>query len=348
VTAPEPAKGPILVTGAAGFVGAWLLAELARAGYEQIALHRPGEAPIAFADLPVEPAADAPPRGRPPEWAEADIRERDALIDLVRRVQPRAVVHLAAIAVPSQAAADPAAAVATNLLAVDHLLHAVQRWAPHARTLLVSTGEVYGRRSASAAPASEHDALEPATVYAATKAAAEQRAALAVERDGLDVVRARPFNHTGPGRPPAYAESSFAQQIARAEQSGSDSVVRVGNLTPIRDWSDVRDVVRAYRILLERGEAGQAYNVCSGRGRSVREVLDFLRSRASVSVSVEVEPGRYEEVDPARLALVGSPVKLARLGWSARYSFETTLESVLADWRSRVATQRLDHQRSSP
>ncbi len=173
---------------------------------------------------------------------------------MLRATRPRYVVHLAAVAFPREAAQDPLEALRLNYGALDHLLGGIQLHVPDARLLYVGTGEVYGPRPDGAPPLREDDPLAPPNLYAATKAAAEVRATLAVEREGLDVVRVRPFNHSGPGRPPIYAESSFAQQIAQIERGEREPVLRVGNLDAVRDFSDVRDVVRDYTLLLEHGE----------------------------------------------------------------------------------------------
>jgi GDP-4-dehydro-6-deoxy-D-mannose reductase len=324
MAALERGTGPVLVTGAAGFAGTWLLRELRAAGYPAVAAHRPGESRPA--DLTASELS----------WIELDVRDGPGVHAAIAAARPAAVVHLAALAVPGDAARDPALALETNYGAVHHLVQALRAHAPRARLLLISTGEVYGRRAASAPPALEDDPLAPSNLYAATKAAAEQRAVLAAQRDGLDVVRARPFNHTGPGRPAAYAEASFAQQIAAAERASGPTQIRVGNLEPIRDWSDVRDVARAYRVLLESGAPSTVYNVCSGRGLRVREVLDALCARARVRLDVEVDPARFEPIDPERLALVGSPARLLQLGWIPTYALEATLGDLLEDWRGKV------------
>ncbi len=309
-----------LVTGAEGFVGSWLLRSLAELGWRTVGTHRPGLPRPAPADTSVE----------------IDLRDRENVARLLREHAPRYIVHLAAIALPASAAADPLEALRVNYGIVDSLLEAMSRYAPDARLLNISTGQAYGGRPIDSPPLDEDAPLAPLNTYAATKAAAELRGRQAVESQGLDVVTARPLNHTGPGRSPQYAESSFAQQIARMEQGQQEPVLRVGNLEDVRDFSDVRDVVRAYVLLLERGARGGVYNVCSGRGRKIGELVEHLVSRARVRPEVVTDPARYRNGSPERQALVADPTRIRALGWSPRYTLEETLDDLLEDWRARV------------
>lgn len=307
-----------LVTGAEGFVGSWLVPELARQGHEVICVRSPA--------VPEPRWGDA--------WRALDLVDAGAVDALVGEVAPARVVHLAALAYPPDAARDPLLALRVNYGAVDALCNALARHAPRARLLLVSTGEVYGGAALDAPPFAETAPLEPRNAYAATKAAAEQRAALARASDGLDTLCARPFNHSGPRRPERYAESSFAAQIARIERGEAEPVLRVGALDAVRDWCDVRDVVRAYALLLERGEAGATYNVSSGRGRSVREIVERLCALARREVRVETDPERVRATPAAQRALVGDPRRLEALGWQRANAFEETLSDLLDAWRS--------------
>ena len=311
---------PVLVTGAAGFVGSWLVPVLLDAGIQVVAIARPGE-------------ATGDPRAR---WHAVDLTGAEAVRDVVAAALPSAVVHLAAMAVPRDAQAEPAAAERINVGAVDVMLRALADTAPKARLLYVSSGEVYGRRSRDAASAVETDPLAPEGVYARTKAAAESSVARARTELGLDVVCARPFNHTGPGRPARYAEASFARQIARAERGEQAPRVRVGNLDAVRDYSDVRDVVGAYLQLLDHGAPGETYNVCSGTGRTIRTVLETLVAMADRPIAIETDPARYEPTPGDRVALIGDPARLRGLGWVPSRSFEATLRDVLEDWRTRA------------
>ena len=267
---------------------------------------------------------------------EVDLRDGRAVQGALAEIAPDAVIHLAALAVPREAQAAPLDALRVNYTAVAHLLERLRRGVPRARLLFVSTGEVYARRALGAPPACEDEPLAPPNVYAATKASAEQLVVLAAERDGLDVVRVRPFNHSGPGRPPLYAESAFAQQVAQLEKRGGEPVVRVGNLEAVRDFSDVRDVAAAYLLLLERGARGEVYNVCSGAGRSIGSVLEYLMGRSSIPLRSERDPARFEPTVPEQVALIGDPARVHRLGWQPQYPFERTLDDVLDYWRARA------------
>ncbi len=298
-------------------MGSRLLPELAAAGREPVGVHLPS----------------LPPGSADFAWHACDLREPAAVDALIAEVRPAAVVHLAALAAPAEAERDPLEALRSNYLALDALLGALRRHAPAARLLFVSTGEIYGASPVAAPPYRESAPARPANVYAATKAAGECRVQLAVAQDGLDAVIARPFNHTGPGRPPVYAEAAFAQQIARIERGQQEPRLRVGNLEPVRDFSDVRDVVAAYGVLLSSGARGEAYNIGSGRGRPIRAVLDHLLARSRVRPAVEIDPARFRAFEPNALALVGDASRLRALGWAPTHALEDTLDELLEFYR---------------
>ena len=311
--------GGTLVTGAAGFVGSWLVPALQAAGERVIGAGLPGS---------------SPPRA-PDEWVELDLLDFARLRRMLSDKRPDRIVHLAALASPVLAAREPLAALRSNYRIVDGLLRAARDGAPDARLLLVSSGEVYGYRPPHSPPHAETGPTNPHTLYAATRVAAERRAQLAQAQDGLDVVLVRPFNHTGPGRGRDYAESSFALQLARIERGQQAPRLRVGNLEARRDYSDVRDVVEAYRLLLERAESGGVYNVASGRARSLRSVLERLIQCSTVRPEVTVDPELYRPHADDRTESCGDPRRLRELGWSPRYALEDTLDELLDDWRSR-------------
>jgi GDP-4-dehydro-6-deoxy-D-mannose reductase len=309
-----------LVTGAAGFAAAWLIPVLRESGMRVVGTCLPGTR---------NPRLDI-------EWVELDLTERAAIDGLLAGVRPQRIAHLAAVSHPTAAAQRPLAALRTNFLAVDALLGAMRRRAPEARLLLVSSGEVYGFQPVGAPPYRESQPLRPHTLYGATRAAAERLAELGVERDGLDIVRVRPFSHIGPGRDAGYAETSFARQLVRIERGEQEPRLRVGNLDACRDYSDVRDVVRAYCLLFEKGERGQVYNVGSGRARSIRSVLERLIACSRARPAIEIDPAQYRPANPDELQLAGDASRLRALGWKPACELEQTLAEVLQDWRERA------------
>ncbi len=201
--------------------------------------------------------------------------------------------------------------------------------------LVVGSADEYGPVPASDQPLVEATPLRPASPYAVSKVAQAALALLYGPAGGMRVVVTRTFPHTGPGRGETFAESSFARQIAEIEAGLREPVVEVGNLDAVRDFADVRDVVRAYALLLERGQAGEAYNVCSGRGRRIGDVLDTLLALTRARIEVRVDPSRLRPADVP--VLVGDNAKLvAATGWQPRIPLDETLRDLLDDWRARV------------
>lgn len=296
--------GPILVTGARGFAGSHVVEELQRSGAEVIAWDR----------------------------AEVDLLDAGALLAEVTSIRPAAVCHCAGAPHVGESWADTAAVLDINVMATAHLLDAVRQVRPDCRFLNISSATIY--RSA-AEPLTETHPLGPTSPYAVSKLAQEMLAERAFRDDGLDVVQARSFNHTGPRQKPAFAAPAFARQIARIEAGLAEPVIRVGNLTAHRDLTDVRDVARAYRLILERGVSGTVYNVCSGEARSMQAILDGLCARSGVAVRVEHDPARDRPNDTP--VLVGSNARLrADTGWAPEISFDRMLDDLMTFWRETV------------
>jgi len=315
----------VFVTGIAGFAGPVVAAALLEAGHEVHGLVR-GAAPWPrLAALPL--ASGALHRG--------DLAH-GGFPDLVRAVAPDAVMHLAALSFAPAAERDPASAYRTNLGGTLAVLAAVRAHAPRARLLVVTSGDMYGAVRAEELPVVEETPLRPVSVYGASKAAADIAAAQWARAYGLDVVRARPFNHTGAGQSPDFVCSALARQLALIEAGKQEPVVRVGNADPVRDFSDVRDIAAGYVALLERGRAAEAYNLCSGEGVSIAEVIAILRTHARVPVRVRSDPALKRAVDVPRI--VGSHERAtADTGWRPRIGLGATLGALLEDWRGRVA-----------
>lgn len=311
----------IFLTGIDGFAGRHLAVLLAAEGHEVVGSSLdPGG--------PIEGAADV--------WA-CDVRDPDRVEAVIVRAAPDALVHLAGQTSVAAAFRRPGETFAVNALGTLHVLDAC-RQASVERALVVTSSEVYGRRAIEDGPVPEVAPLAPVSPYGASKAAQDLIGAQYWRGFGLQVVRARAFPHTGPGQDPRFVFPSVARRIARAEISQGPSMLEIGNLDPTRDVSHVRDVVEAYARLLAGGAAGEAYNVCSGRGRTIGEALAALADLASVEIEFEVDPSRLR---PAEVPwMVGDPGRAAEtVGWAATHTWEETALDLLAYWRERVARE---------
>lgn len=288
----------VLVTGSRGFAGPWLARHLEGCGDEVLEL--------------------------PPH---ADVTDFKGLRAAVREAAPDAICHLAAQSSVRVSWDDPAGTFAVNALGTLNLCQAALELDPRPRVLVVSSAEVYGRVAPDRMPVREDQPFAPATPYAASKASAEMVALQAWLGRGLPVVRARAFNHTGPGQPQGFVVPDLAAQVSAAVR-GQLPEILTGNLEVSRDITDVRDVVRAYRCLLAQGEPGEVYNVCRGEAVVLARVLERLMALACVDVPVRTDPARARPADvPIH---VGSPAKLHNLsGWDPQISLDETLKGVL-------------------
>jgi GDP-4-dehydro-6-deoxy-D-mannose reductase len=314
----------LLLTGAAGFVGGHLAGFL-HAEHPEVEIHG--------VVLPQGAVSWRAPSGA--RVLEADLNDAGAAAAVVEEVRPEGILHLAGQSSVHLSWLDPAGTMRTNVLGIVHLLDAARRQALRPSVLVVGSAEEYGPVGSEEIPIREETPLRPASPYAVSKVAQGALARLYGPAGGMRIVLTRTFHHTGPGRGEAFAESSFARQIAEAEAGRRPPVIEVGNLEAVRDFTDVRDVVRAYWMLLEKGEGGTVYNVCSGRGRRIRDLLDVLLAYSRCRVDVRVDPARLRPSDvPAQ---VGDPSRLrAATGWEPRIPLERTIADLLEGWRARV------------
>lgn len=260
-----------------------------------------------------------------------DITDPDAVHDALATFAPDAVYHLAALSSVRHSWEDPLGTFAVNALGTLNLCSAAAKLDRPPRTLIISSAEVYGKVPPEALPVGEDRPLAPVTPYAASKASAEMIGLQAWLGRGLEVVRARAFNHTGPGQPPGFVVPDLALQVARAARGELDRIT-TGNLEVSRDLTDVRDVVRAYRLLIVHGEPGGVYNICRGEAVMISDLLRRLMEIAGTDVQVWVDPARARPADVPKQS--GDPGRIKRLtGWHAEIPMDRTLADVLATFQ---------------
>jgi GDP-4-dehydro-6-deoxy-D-mannose reductase len=272
-----------------------------------------------------------------------DVRDLGEVEALFSDLKPDAVIHLAAQSSGAAAFLDPTTTFQINAGGTLHVLEAARRKEFAGPILAVTSSEAYGRIPLGR-PADESSPLRPVSPYGVSKAAADAAAQMYAIAYGLKVVRARSFAHTGPGQTTDFVASAWAQQVAQAEaraEAGERGpfVIKFGNVDPVRDLGDVRDVVVAYLELLERGRNGEAYNVCTGQGLKLRDLLEALRNMSRVPLGIESDPSRMRSVDIPYL--VGDRKKIGvDVGWTPKRTLAETLEALLEDWRSRLGASR--------
>ena len=293
-----------LVTGAHGFVGPYLTEELTSHGVEVVGVDQ-----------------------------DMDITDAEAVRARFSVEMPDVVYHLAAASHVGDSWSAPVQVLRVNTEGTLHVLLAAVD-AGVDRVVLIGSAEEYGHVTPDRIPVTEDAPLLPVSPYGASKAAAEMLGSYIARGRDLPVVMVRPFNHIGPGQSDRLVASSLAKQVAENERSGNEEIL-AGDLSPKRDLSDVRDVVRAYRLLAERGVPGEAYNVCSGSAVSIREVADTLIALSGKPMKVVLDPERLRPVDVP--ILQGDNTKLRRdTGWEPQHTLEQTLGDVLAWWRDHL------------
>lgn len=314
-----------LVTGASGFAGSHLCEYLlTQPGWEVYALSFPGwptthlepiraQIVLLSGDLMVA------------EWVERTLAE----------IRPDVVFHLAAQSSPSASLVDPAGTLVNNIVAQVNLFQAILKARLDPVVLVVGSGDEYGLVRPDEVPVDEDTPLRPANPYAVSKIAQDFLGLQYFLSHRLRAVRVRPFNHIGPRQAPVFVTADWAQQIAEIEAGLRPPIVRVGNLQARRDFTDVRDMVRAYHLAVTLGEPGEVYNLGSGRAYPVREVLNALLAMSRVPVQVEVDPQRLRPSDIPVIACDSTRFR-RRTGWEPRIPLEDSLRDILDYWRGQV------------
>jgi GDP-4-dehydro-6-deoxy-D-mannose reductase len=267
----------------------------------------------------------------------ADLRDPEAARSAVAAARPRVVYHLAALAHVGASWRDPAGTLRDNVAMTLNVVEAVRLEAPEATVVALGSSEVYG--PPAQLPVEESAPLRPQNPYAVSKAAADLLAGFYADAHGLRVIRARPFNHAGPGQQPTYAIASFARQLAGALEAGEEPArIVTGNPDTRRDYTDVRDVVRAYRLLAERAEPG-IYNVCSGRSASAAELVAMLADVTGAPVEHAIDEALLRPHEVMELRGANGPL-VAATGWEPEIPLAQTLADTVAWWRDELRAGR--------
>lgn len=312
-----------LITGINGFVGSHLAEHL-----------------LAHTDWQVAGTAYGPTHNIDPirerlELYPGELSHLEAVEALLRQARPDVIFHLAAMAITGRSWQDPAGTIALNVTMQVHILQAVINLGLRCRVLCVGSGEEYGAIAPDDLPVDEDTPFRPNNPYAVSKIAQDMLGLQYHLSHGLDTIRVRPFNHIGPRQGLGFVVPDFASQIARIEAGLQPPLLRVGNLQARRDFTDVRDVVRAYRLLIEHGRPGEVYNVGSGQAHAVQEVLDFMVAQSRVPIRIEPDPARMRPSDTP-LVVCDYRRLNACTGWTPTIPFEQSLSDVLESWRVEV------------
>lgn len=309
-----------LIIGAAGFVGSYLAEHLQKeCGWS-----------VSATKLPQE---DCGLLGA--ELYDLDILDKDSVKALMDKLMPDCVFHLAAQSSVALSWKRPQLTVDVNIKGCVNVLEAVRQAGAKTRVLLIGSSEEYGAVREAENPVSEERILHPVNIYAAAKACQNMLGTIYAGAYGMDILMVRAFNHIGPGQAPAFAAADFCRQTAKIERGMQEPVIRTGNLSVKRDFTDVRDIVCAYAALMQRGIAGETYNVGSGRAIAIRELLEEIIGLSNAAIRIETDPDKFR---PADVPVVEADIrKLERdTGWVKRYELKDTLKDMLEYWRGKV------------
>ncbi len=313
-----------LITGIYGFVGAHLANYLADQGNQ-------------IAGFCLETDIDT---GAIPESAKifiGDLRQKDRVAEVIADYNPDRVVHLAAVSSVKFSFDHPDETFAINITGTQNLLEAISRQKKPAQTLLISSSEIYGQLTAEQVPVSETALLAPVNPYGVSKAAVDLMGYQYFKSYGIPVYRIRAFSHTGPRQSTQAVISDWAKQVATIELGRAPAEIKVGNLSVIRDYTDVEDVIRAYEAIFEKGQPGEAYNVCSGIGHQLDTLLDQLIGFSTRKIAIIIDQSRFRPVDIP--VLIGTPQKIrSDTGWEPRIDINSTLKKVYNYWHKILST----------
>ncbi|HYK08127.1 MAG TPA: GDP-mannose 4,6-dehydratase [Candidatus Eisenbacteria bacterium] len=315
----------VLITGASGFVGTHLAQHLLEVG--DVRVHGTYLTDESMQRSPVKDLI---------AFHKVDLQDRNATEKLLREVMPDEVYHLAANALVTVSFANPLETFHNNVDPQVNLFESLRACnLLTTKVLLTCSSEEYGFIAPEDLPMTETTALRPANPYAVSKVAQDFLGLQYFISYKMPIIRVRSFTHVGPGQSPGFVVADFSKQIAEIEKGGRDTVIKVGNMQTRRDFTDVRDMVRLYHLLLEKGEAGEVYNAGSGKSHVIQEVMDILIGLSSVKITLEEDPSKFRPADVPEI-LADITKAQAITGWKPEISFEQTLKDALDYWRGIV------------
>lgn len=308
-----------LIIGAAGFVGAYLIRHLRDDLNHEVIVTK----------MPQEQITE-----KTAQVYDLNILQKENIIQLLEKEKPDYIFHLAAQSSVALSWENPALTVDVNIKGSVNLLDAVRDSKQHPRILLIGSGEEYGRILPEETPIQEDNKLRPGNIYAATKACQNMIGKIYADAYGMDIIMVRAFNHTGPNQAPIFVVADFCKQVADIEKGLQEPVIKVGNLCARRDFTDVRDVVRAYGLLMDKGVKGYTYNIGSGNAISIECILNIILSNAKCKIKIFVDPSKLRPVDVPIIEADISKV-CECTGWKPKIAIENTIQETLDYYRAR-------------
>lgn len=309
-----------LIIGAAGFVGSYLIQHLKNDLHWEVMTTKMPQETIAIDDIAIY---------------DLDVLDKEQIKQLLNELQPDAILHLAAQSSVGVSWKNPDLTIDVNIKGSIHVLDSIRTLEHMPRVLLIGSGEEYGHILPTETPINEDTVLRPGNIYAATKACQNMLGKIYADAYQMDIVSVRAFNHIGPNQTPIFVVADFCKQVAEIEAGLIPPVIHVGNLSAARDFSDVRDVVRAYGLLLQKGKSGETYNVGSGHAVTIDEILRKILLQSKITIQVEVDE---EKLRPVDVPIIEADITKLQTctGWEPEITLDQTIKDVLAYWRNKV------------
>lgn len=309
-----------LIIGGAGFVGNYLMDYLKKEYGWSVAVTKMESEVIQKEDIDIY---------------DLDILDKDAIVKVLYLVKPDYIFHLAAQSSVGLSWKNPGITIDVNIKGSVNLLEAIKKWGGTPRILMIGSGEEYGYISKESIPIQEETILHPGNIYAATKACQNMLGKIYSDAYQMEIIMVRAFNHIGPAQSPIFVISDFCKQVAEIEKAQRPPVIQVGNLSAYRDFTDVRDVVAAYTLLMKKGKSGETYNVGSGKAIQIQTILEEILQLSSVEIKIEVDKAKLRPVD---IPVIEADIKklVETTGWKRKYKLIDTLKETLNYWRQTV------------